>query len=154
MDEVNSGVLRLVPRSELLIRRIISLQAARPPQLHHWWWLFTKFQQLPVSIAWEAFGAGNGVSSLFEFGQRIVAIATSRFTLTMTRPSAHNVAEPFFWPDNLWISSPLHFKAPTVQGKGYDAEVGTGRELWNEVEQRLKLPLTGQLSDKIARTRR
>lgn len=114
---------------------------------------FTKFQQLPVSIAWEAFGAGNGVSSLFEFRQRI-----RRYRHVSIHPDDNPtigcimLAEPFFWPENLWISSPLDFKAPTVQGKGYDAEVGTGRELWNEVEQRLKLPLTGQLSDKIATT--
>ena len=32
---------------------------------------FTKFQQLPVNMAWDAFGLSNGVSSLTEMRQRI-----------------------------------------------------------------------------------
>jgi putative restriction endonuclease len=114
---------------------------------------FTKFQQLPVSLAWEAFGQGNGVSSLFEMRQRIgyyrhISIGPEE------NPTIGCImlAEPFFWPENIWIPSPPDFKAATVQGKGYDGETGTGRELWNEVEQRLRLFPTVQLAEKIATT--
>jgi putative restriction endonuclease len=34
----------------------------------------------------------------------------------------------------------------------YDCETGTGRELWNEVEQRLRFPPAAQLAEKIATT--
>jgi putative restriction endonuclease len=114
---------------------------------------FTKFQQLPVSLAWEAFGEGNGVSSLFEMRQRIgyyrrISIAPEE------NPTIGCImlAEPFFWPEDIWIPSPPDFKGPTVQGKGYDGETGTGRELWNEVEQRLKLLSPAQAADRTATT--
>jgi hypothetical protein len=46
--------------------------------------------------------------------------------------------EPFFWPKSEWTPVPSDFKLNTVQGKGYDSEVGSGRELWNAVAERLR----------------
>jgi putative restriction endonuclease len=114
---------------------------------------FTKFQQLPVGLAWEAFQEGNGVASLFEMQQRI-----AYYRPLSERPEGNPtigcimLAEPFFWPENLWIPSPPDFKAPTVQGKGYDGETGTGRELWDEVEQRLRVLPPAELAEKTATT--
>ena len=48
------------------------------------------------------------------------------------------------------MPSPPDFKLNTVQGKGYDAEADTGRKLWVEVEQRLRLQPAGQLQDDTA----
>jgi putative restriction endonuclease len=101
---------------------------------------FTKFQQLPVNLAWDAFREGNGVSSLVEMRQRI-----AYYRRTSIEPAENPtigcimIAEPFFWPRDQWLASPPDFKSQTVQGKGYDAETGTGRELWSEVEKRLRL---------------
>ena len=102
---------------------------------------FTKFQQFARSI-WlgDAFREGNGVTSLTDMRQRI-----GKYRRAVIQPSDNPIigcvllAEPFFWPKEQWIPSPLDFKSQTVQGKGYDGEIGTGRELWNEVEQRLRL---------------
>ena len=48
------------------------------------------------------------------------------------------LGEPFFWPREAWIPSPSDFKLNTVQGKGYDSEIGSGRMLWDAVVERLK----------------
>jgi putative restriction endonuclease len=112
---------------------------------------FTRFQHLPVNLAWETFGEGNGVASLSEMRQRIA------FYRRAPIPPQENpaigcimLAEPFFWPEKLWIPSPPDFKAPTVQGKRYDAETGTGRALWDAVEERLRVLPPAELAEKTA----
>jgi hypothetical protein len=45
----------------------------------------------------------------------------------------------------MWIPSPSDFKLSTVAGKGYDSEEGTGRELWEAVDQRLKVSPANRL---------
>jgi putative restriction endonuclease len=112
---------------------------------------FTKFQQLPVNLAWDAFREGNGVSSLTEMRHRI-----GKYRRAVIQPADNPtigcvlLAEPFFWPKEQWIPSPPDFKSQTVQGKGYDGEIGTGRDLWNEVEQRLRLQPTEMLQEETA----
>ncbi len=112
---------------------------------------FTKFQQLPVNLAWDAFREGNGVSSLTEMRQRI-----GKYRRAVIQPADNPtigcvlLAEPFFWPTEQWLPSPPDFKSQTVQGKGYDGEIGTGRELWNEVEQRLRLQPLEKLHEETA----
>lgn len=112
---------------------------------------FTKFQQLPVNLAWDAFREGNGVSSLVEMRQRI-----GYYRRTSIEPAENPtigcimLAEPFFWPKDQWLASPPDFKSQTVQGKGYDAETGTGRELWGEVEERLRLLQPAKLAEDTA----
>lgn len=99
----------------------------------------TKFLQLPVNLAWDTFRDANGVTSLREMRERIA------FYRRTPMPPNENptigcimLAEPFFWPREAWIPSPPDFKSNTVQGKGYDSEVGTGRTLWEAVAERLK----------------
>jgi len=101
---------------------------------------FVRFHQLPVSLAWETFGGANGVRSLDEMRQRIAFYRRTPM-LPNENPNIGCImlAEPFFWPQDAWIECPEDFKLNTVQGKGYDSETGTGRELWNEVSERLQL---------------
>jgi putative restriction endonuclease len=112
---------------------------------------FVKFQQLPVNMAWDAFGVGNGVTSLTEMQQRIAFYRRSPIAPT-ENPTIGCImlAEPFFWPKDMWIPSPRDFKLQTVQGKGYEAETGTGRELWAQVEERLKILPVAKLREDTA----
>jgi putative restriction endonuclease len=100
---------------------------------------FTMFLQLPVNLAWDSFREANGVRSLAEMRQRIAFYRRS--------PIAPNenptigcilLAEPFFWPRDAWISAPPDFKLNTVQGKGYESETGTGRDLWEAIAERIE----------------
>jgi len=100
---------------------------------------FTRFLQLPISLAWDTFREANGVRSLIEIRERIAHYRRS--------PIAPNenptigcimLAEPFFWRRSEWIPIPADFNLNIVAGKGYDSEVGPGRELWNAVSERLR----------------
>ena len=47
------------------------------------------------------------------------------------------LAEPFFFPQDLWIPAPSNFSLNIVRGKGYDSEDSVGKALWKEVVERL-----------------
>jgi len=100
---------------------------------------FTKFLQLPVSLAWDAFGEANGATSLEEVRLRI-----AKYRKHSIGPAEDPqigcilLEEPFFFPESDWIPSPPDFKAPTQVGKSYDMTSGTGLMLWREVSARLE----------------
>lgn len=99
---------------------------------------FTRFLNLPVGLAWDTFGHGNGVRSLSEMRERIayyreVPISADEDPLI----GCIMLAEPFFWPRELWIPSQQFLKPSTQVGKGYDSETGTGRELWDAIMERI-----------------
>ena len=152
MDEVNfwrpspTASFKALDPGELLLFKLHS-----PDNFIVGGGFFTKFQQLPVNMAWDAFGVANGVSSLIEMRQRIAFYRRSPMS-PMENPTIGCImlAEPFFWPREQWIPSPPDFKLNTVQGKGYDAEVGTGKQLWDEVETRLRLLLPTQILNDTA----
>lgn len=100
---------------------------------------FVRFLQLPVNLAWETFKEANGVRSLSEMRQRIAHYRRTPM-LEHDNPTIGCImlGEPFFWPEEAWIPCPADFKLNTVQGKGYDSEMGTGRELWNAINERLR----------------
>jgi putative restriction endonuclease len=101
---------------------------------------FVKFLQLPVNLAWDSFREANGVRTLQDMRDRI---AFYRRAPINPGDNPHigciMLAEPFFWPRDAWIPSPPDFKLNTVQGKGYDSEVGVGRALWEAVAERIEL---------------
>jgi HNH endonuclease len=100
---------------------------------------FTRFLQLPINLAWETFGEGNGVGSLEEMRSRIAHYRDAPIT-PRDNPTVGCImlAEPFFWERALWIPSPPDFRLNTVSGKGYDSEKGTGKALWDAVCDRLQ----------------
>jgi hypothetical protein len=69
------------------------------------WLLDHGQQQLPVNLAWEAFREANGVSSLEEMRARI-AFYRRTLILATENPTVGCIllAEPFFWPEGVWIS--------------------------------------------------
>ena len=99
---------------------------------------FAKFVQLPLTLAWEAFGRGNGVYTLEEGRKRI-----SKYRRVPIGPNEDPnigciiLAEPFFFPQDLWISVPSDFSLNIVRGKGYDTEEPNGETLWMQVVERL-----------------
>jgi len=90
---------------------------------------------LPVSLAWETFRAGNGVRTLGEMRERI-----AKYRRESLRPGDDPVIgniilqHPFFFRRDAWIPMPSDFSLNTVQGKSYDLDTGTGRDLWQALE--------------------
>jgi putative restriction endonuclease len=100
---------------------------------------FTRFIQLPISLAWEAFREGNGVRSLSEMRDRIAKYRRPPIAPT-ENPSVGCIllAEPFFFSEANWIPIPSDFSLNIVQGKGYNSKDGTtGQALWEAVTERL-----------------
>jgi putative restriction endonuclease len=99
---------------------------------------FIRFLQLPVSLAWETFGEGNGARSLEEVRVRI-----ARYRHQQIAPYEDPqigciiLEEPFFFDEPDWIPVPPDFKLNIVSGKGYDLRTGTGLTLWEQVGARL-----------------
>lgn len=93
---------------------------------------------LPLSLAWETFGAGNGVASLASMRARVGKYR--RATLdTGADPTIGNIVlqQPFFFGRSDWIPMPSDFSLNIVQGKTYDLTSGTGREMWDALQLRL-----------------
>jgi putative restriction endonuclease len=100
---------------------------------------FTHSSILPVSLAWEAFGEKNGTATFQEMRAKILEYRDSD---TDPREDFEIgcifLQQPFFLPRNQWIPVPKDFAKNIVQGKTYDAEQGTGKELLDEIQIRLR----------------
>jgi putative restriction endonuclease len=100
---------------------------------------FTKYVQIPVSLAWDAFGEGNGARSLEEVKQRI-----SKYRRTPISPFEDPnigciiLAEPFFFREDEWIPCPPSFARNIVVGKTFRDDTLDGEALWGEVTERLQ----------------
>jgi putative restriction endonuclease len=105
---------------------------------------FTRFVHLPISLAWEAFGEGNGVRSLSEMRERIAKYRPLPIEATENpKIGCILLAEPFFFRQEEWIPIPSDFSLNIVQGKGYNNEDGaTGKTLWDAVTERLATQVT------------
>jgi putative restriction endonuclease len=109
---------------------------------------FTRFVQLPISLAWESFGEGNGVRSLSEMRDRIARYRRSPIG-PMDNPSVGCIllAEPFFFNEGNWIPIPSDFSLNIVQGKGYSSEdASSGEALWRAVTERLSTDANANLN--------
>lgn len=100
---------------------------------------FTRFHKMPVNMAWDVFTESNGVASLDQMRERI-AYYRDLYIAPSENPEIGCImlAEPFFWPREMWINMPQSFKLNTVQGKGYNSEESDGRNLWEAVCERLR----------------
>ena len=100
---------------------------------------FKHYTELPLSIAWEAFGTKNGAQTHLEVWRRI-----KRLRKEVPRPGDDPVvgcvllAEPFFWPRDLWIENPPGWHPNIQRGRTYDLRSGEGLHLWEMVLERLR----------------
>ena len=101
---------------------------------------FVKHTFLPVSLAWEAFGVKNGTPDFFSFRKSIYKYRRSDY-LTEPDPviGCIIIAMPFFFEESDWIPVPKDWKPNIVQGKSYDTDTSIGRNLIQQVEERLKM---------------
>ncbi|NNU36052.1 HNH endonuclease [Rhizobium sophorae] len=94
----------------------------------------------PLSLAWEAFGLKNGVSSRSEMRARIASYRRDPIALDDRQDpviGCRILTQPFFWPKELWLPVPESWSPNIVTGKGFNAEEGDGQYLWSAVTDRL-----------------
>ena len=99
---------------------------------------FAHYTTMPISLAWSAFGPRNGAATQDEAWKRVARLRGLNAPWWEDfKIGCILLAEPFFWPRELWIPQPRDFASQIVRGKGYDLTTGIGRELWDEVRLRM-----------------
>jgi putative restriction endonuclease len=105
--------------------------------------LFVGANAYPTSLAWAAFGEGDGVASLDELRQRIGRFSrpfrNQPFDPTRDPPIGCRILEhPFFFAREQWIPVPASWSRNLVRGRTYDTATEDGRHLWEAVMERLE----------------
>lgn len=99
--------------------------------------VFAHANELPCSLAWEAFGEANGARTLAEMRSRI---ARYRRIDTKDRSDfkigCRILTQPFFLSDSEWIAVPPSWSPNIVKFKTYAANEGEGLALWKALEAR------------------
>ena len=134
IDEVNfwqpSGVsgFSAIQPGELFVFRLKS-----PRNAIGGYGVFSHSSNLPISLAWEAFGIKNGAPTLHEMRTRV-----ARYREV---PSGHDdytigcriVVQPVFLPQPLWIAQPETWARSIVVGKTYSTDDREGLFLWKQL---------------------
>lgn len=101
--------------------------------------VFSHASNVPLSLAWEAFGIKNGVTSLAEMRSRIARYRRDDALLdpnTDPEIGCRVLTQPFFWPREQWLRVPQSFARNIVTGKRYDTDDAEGRYLWDAIAYR------------------
>ena len=99
---------------------------------------YTRSVSLPLSLAWEAFGEGNGASTLEGMARRVAKYRREAYSpLANPEITCIILSEPFYFPQEAWIPIPESFRLNVVVGKGYDTREQEGRALYDAVAERL-----------------
>ena len=110
---------------------------------------FEHYTELPISLAWDAFGEKNGAASLAEVRQRIAPLRRDRpGTWADYVVGCILLVEPFFWPQEMWIPEPDDWSSSIIRGKRYEFSTPAGRRLWEQVVERLNAnPVGGRVPE-------
>jgi putative restriction endonuclease len=101
--------------------------------------VFSHASNVPLSLAWEAFGIKNGVTSLPDMRRRIAQYRRDDALLDpRTDPpvGCRILTQPFFWPREQWLPVPASFARNIVTGKRYATDEAEGRYLWDAIAAR------------------
>jgi putative restriction endonuclease len=97
---------------------------------------FAHFTTLPCSLAWEAFGQKNGVSTFPQFREKIAELKHLEQSQDDYVIGCILLEQPFFFPESEWFAPPS-WKPNIVSGKTFDLGTQEGLKLWHDVQERL-----------------
>lgn len=115
--------------------------------------VFAYANNLPCSLAWQAFGEANGAASLDEMRARIIQYRPTETNLRRDFSIGCRIlTQPFFFEQEDWISVPDSWSPNIVSFKSYDSENGDGLALWTQIQNRIspEKPMRG-VSDESRR---
>lgn len=107
---------------------------------------FSSHTFLPISIAWDTFGIGNGCTSFQELQRMILHYRQDKTNLNPTI-GCIVLTNPIFFKKEDWIVVPEDWSRSIVQGKSYDTETLTGQKLWSQIEEKLEIYLYQTLDE-------
>ncbi|RWM22121.1 HNH endonuclease [Mesorhizobium sp.] len=100
--------------------------------------IFASSTVMPLSLAWEAFGANNGVTSLPEMRSRILRYR--KLDPAATGPveiGCRILTQPFFLDERRWFPPPPSWSRNIVSFTSYGTDIGEGAALWEAVQDAL-----------------
>ncbi len=136
IDEVNfwqptgSNMFGAIQPGELFLFRLKS-----PRNAIGGYGVFSHASNLPISLAWEAFGIKNGAPSLSEVRQRIRRYRGQIGQHEDYTIGCRIVVQPAFLPPDKWIPQPANWGRSIVVGKTYSTDEAEGRALWEAVTE-------------------
>lgn len=98
---------------------------------------FSSHTFLPVSMAWDVFGSGNGCNSLRELQKMILPLRRDQSDIN-PQIGCIVLTNPIFFKKEDWIPAPNDWGKSIVQGKSYSTDTNEGKELWLKIEQLLQ----------------
>jgi putative restriction endonuclease len=108
--------------------------------------VFSEHSLLPIQMAWEAFGRGNGVSSLEELRNAIAQLRTNVAVVPSTDIGSTVLVQPVFFPPHLWFDVPESWSSSIQRGKVYSTDNVEGLQLWERLSETAKLSNTTNVS--------
>jgi putative restriction endonuclease len=103
--------------------------------------VFFRADTLPCSLAWEAFGEANGAASLTDMRARVAKYRRAdRADRSDFHVGCRILTQPFFWPEERWISVPASWATNIVSFKRYSTDEADGRRLWDGSRARWRGP--------------
>jgi putative restriction endonuclease len=102
---------------------------------------FSSHTFLPISIAWDAFGKGNGCDTFQHLQKMIANYRKDRHEINPTI-GCIVLTNPIFFRKEDWIPVPEDWSINIVQGKSYSTDTAIGNKLWLETNLVLQKYLT------------
>lgn len=99
---------------------------------------FVKYLPLSTYLAWECYGTKNGTNSLKELNDKISKYRKSNNIETNPMIGCILLTELFYFDQKNWIPVPKDWSRSIVQGKTYDTSTAIGKQLFNEVQDRMQ----------------
>jgi putative restriction endonuclease len=101
--------------------------------------IFSDHSRIPIQMAWETFGRGNGVSSLEGLRSAIAQLRTNIAVVPSTDIGSTILVQPVFFPSHLWFDLPASWSQSIQRGKLYSTENTEGLQLWSRLLETAKL---------------
>jgi putative restriction endonuclease len=140
---------RAIEPGELLVFRLKS-----PRNKIGGFGVFSSHSRLPIQIAWDSFGRGNGVASFQALRSAIAQYKRDTVVGPMTNIGCTILVEPLFLPSHLWFDVPLSWSVSIQRGKLYSTDNTEGMKLWNQLQDAARFctaPLASELAETQAR---
>ena len=101
--------------------------------------IFASRTFLPLSVMWDTFGIANGANSLGELRKRLSGLRSTAPSSQEDFPVGCRIlTQPFFFDESDWIDRPQSFSKNVQSFKGYNTADVEGRDLWEQVQDRLR----------------
>ena len=97
---------------------------------------------MPLSLAWDAFGIKNGAQTYSVMRDRILRYRTGARTEVDPVIGCRVVVQPVFLPESLWIPQPDTWARSIVVGKTFDTDTAEGLRLWEQVMAAAAAPIS------------